>query len=332
MAKKGKMTDTNLYYMNYEPKEEMEDLQKKKKSKERQKRIRENKIEQESEFDSETETVIQMTNRNKIKKEEEQRKKITQKESKKKKRNRKIKFILKGVLGVAIIAGGIIFAMVSPIFNIQDIQVIHNEQVSSETIISLSELKTGENIFRFLGSQIAEKIKQNAYIEEIKIHRKLPNTIQIEVEERVHKYSVDFLGKYAYINLQGYNLEIAEDSKQKPIIYGITTPEEEVKVGNRLNTEDLTKLEDVIKIMNAAKEYSLDTKVTSIDISNENEYSIYLEEEKKKVHLGDNSNLSNKMLYVNSIMEQEKGKAGDIFVNGDINNKFRTYFRESINV
>lgn len=332
MAKKGKTADMNLYYMNREPKEDIEDLLKKKKAKERQKRIRENKIEKESEFDSETETVIQMTNRNKIKKEEEQRKKITQKESKKKKRNRKIKFILKGVLGIAIIAGGITFAMVSPIFNIQDIQVIHNEQVSSETIISLSELKTGENIFRFLGSQIAEKIKQNAYIEEIKIHRKLPNTIQIEVEERVHKYSVDFLGKYAYINLQGYILEIAEDSKQKPIIYGITTPEEEVTVGSRLNTEDLTKLEDVIKIMNAAKEYSLDTKVTSIDISNENEYSIYLEEEKKKVHLGDNSNLSNKMLYVNSIIEQEKGKTGDIFVNGDINNKFRTYFRESINV
>ena len=84
--------------------------------------------------------------------------------------------------------------------------------------------------------------------------------------------------------------------------------------------------------MNATKEYNLDTKVKSIDISDKNEYSIYLEEEKKKVYLGDNTNLSNKMLYVNAIIEEEKGKAGEIFANGDLNNKFRVYFRESLNV
>ena len=65
-----------------------------------------------------------------------------------------------------------------------------------------------------------------------------------------------------------------------------------------------------MKIINASKEYNLETKITSIDISNKNEYSLYLEEEKKKVYLGDNSNLSNKILYVNAIMEEEKGKEG----------------------
>ena len=53
-----------------------------------------------------------------------------------------------------------------------------------------------------------------------------------------------------------------------------------------------------------------------------------LEEENKKVHLGDSTNLSNKMLYVMAIIEAEKGKQGDIFVNGDLNNKFQPYFRE----
>ena len=84
--------------------------------------------------------------------------------------------------------------------------------------------------------------------------------------------------------------------------------------------------------MNVAKEYNLDTKVTSIDIGNKNEYSIYLEEEQKKVYLGDNSNLTNKMLYVNAIIEQEKGKKGDIYANGDLDDKFKVYFRESLNV
>lgn len=334
MAKKIKETDMNLYYMKsgQAPKEDIEDIMKRKKVKEREKRIKQNKAQKEDDFDIDTETVIQMTNKNKIKQEAEKKKRITQEERRRKKRNKKIKFVLKMVVIVGMIVGGTIFAMVSPVFNITDIQVINNHQISAETIISLSEIKMGENIFQFSSQKTVEHIKENAYIEEVKIHRKIPNIIEIEVEERTHNYSVDFLGKYAYINKQGYILEIAEDSKQKIVIQGITTTEEQVVVGSRLNNEDLEKLEDVIKIMNVAKEYNLDTKVTSIDISDKNEYSIYLEEEKKKVHLGDNSNLSNKMLYVNSIIEEEKGKAGDIFVNGDFNNKFKIYFRESLNV
>ena len=313
---------------------EQEEKLRRKKAKEREKRIKENKNKNRNEqsFDLETETVIQMTNKNKIKQEEEKKRKLTQQEKRRKKRNQKIKLVLKIFLILGIIIGGVAFAMVSPIFNIKDIQVTNNEKVSGEMIISLSELQLEQNIFRFSGSNVANKIKENPYIKTVKVHRKIPSTIQIEVEEREHDYSVDFLGKYAYINKQGYILEIAEDSKEKRILQGIETPEEEVIPGNRLNSEDLEKLEDVIKIINATKEYELDDKVTSIDISNKNDYSIYLEEEKKKVYLGDNTNLSNKILYVNAIIEREKGKIGEIFANGDVNNKFKVYFRESLSV
>lgn len=312
--------------------EEFDERLKRKKAKEREKRIKENKAKKEKNFDQDTEMVIQMTNKNKRIKDDERKKKITQEEKKRTNRNKKIKLVLKIVLLLGIIVGSISFAMISPIFNIKNIQVTNNEQVNSDTIISLSELKTQENIFRFSRSAIANKIKENAYIREVKVHRKIPDTVQIEVEEREHSYSIDFLGKYAYIDKQGYILEITQDSKQKIIIQGITTPEDKVIVGNRLSSQDLEKLEDVIKIRNAAKEYNLDDKLTSIDISNKNEYSIYLEEEKKKAYLGDKSNLSNKLLYVNAIIEQEKGKTGEIFTNGDLNNKFRVYFKESLNV
>ena len=82
--------------------------------------------------------------------------------------------------------------------------------------------------------------------------------------------------------------------------------------------------------MNSAKEAGIDGQVETIDISEEKNYSIYLRDDKKRVYLGDGSNLSNKMLYVQSIIEKEKDKEGDIFVNGDLNNGFHPYFKEKV--
>ncbi len=331
---KSKESDMNLYYMKngQAQKEDIEDLVKKKKQKEREKRIKQNEMqrEQNNDFDFETEEVIKMTNKNKLKKEEERRKQLNKQERKRKKRNKRIKLVLKIVLLIGVIAGGITFALTSPIFNIKDIQVLNNNQVSSDTIISLSELRTDQNIFKFSSNNVIQKIKENPYVESVEIHRKIPNTVQIEIEERIPTYSVDYMGKYAIINNQGYILEISEDNKGLPIILNSTTAEQEVSPNQRLNEEDLEKLEEVLRIMSSAKENNLDTEVTNIDISNKNEYIIYLEQEKKYVHLGDSSNLSNKMLYVVAILEQEKEKAGDIFVNGDLNNKFQPYFREKV--
>ena len=271
-----------------------------------------------------------MTNKNKLKKDEEKRKKISREERKRKKRIKRIKLFVKLFLFVGIIAGGITFALTSPIFNIKDINVINNITIPSDTIVSLSGLKPEENIFKFYKGDVINKIKENPYVESVEIHRKLPSTIEIDVTERVATYNVDYMGKYAYINTQGYILEISDDSRGMPIIQGATTSEDEIVPGNRLNENDLRRLEVVIRIMNAAKDSGLDGQVTSIDISNENEYSIYLNDEKKTVHLGDTSNLSNKMLYIQAIIEQEKGKEGEIFVNGDINNNFNPYFREKV--
>lgn len=299
------------------------------KIKEREKRIKEkNKEKSNDEFEVETEKLIQMTNKNRIEKEEKRKKQNTMKVKKKQKRAKKI--ILKIFLFVALIGGAIVFAITSPLFNIKEIKVLNNSQVSSDTIISLAELKLDENIFKFYKGEVTRKIKENAYIESVSIERKIPSIVEIQVEERVPKYSVDYMGRYVYINSQGYLLENSEDNKGLPVIHGVTTNEEEITPGNRLNNEDLNRLEDVMKVMSSANENGLEGKITSIDIGNKNDYTIYLEESKKKVHLGNTSNLSNKMLYILAIMEQEEGKEGDIFVNGDLNNKFQPFFREKV--
>lgn len=277
------------------------------------------------------ETVINMTNRNGRKVENQNRRILENQAKKSEKKKRKIKKILKWTSIVVLVLAAIIFTLTSPLFNIKEIEVENNNILSTERIISLSRLKKDENIFRFLQSDVEKYIKEDPYVEKVTIERKLPNTVKIQVQERSRDFCIKVLNSYAYINNQGYILEIVEENQGVPVIEGIETAEEEIKVGDRLKNNDLKKLAVVIQIMSIAKENEIDNKITGIDISNKNEYILYLAEEKKTAYIGNDSNLTTKILYIKEIMEKyEAGKEGTIFVNGDFTNKFKAYFREKV--
>lgn len=218
----------------------------------------------------------------------------------------------------------------SPIFYIKNIVVEGNEHLSDDKIISLSGLQLYTNIFKFNKKEVKENIKENAYIEKIELKNKYPSTVEITVEERVAKYMLQFADSYVYINNQGYMLEISNEKLDIPILIGFTTDLSNIKAGNRINVEDLKKMDIVIKIFEAAKSNGFGELITKIDISNEKNYTIILESEGKTVYLGDCSDLNTRILYLKSILEASEGKTGEIFLNIDLNSQ-NAYFRPSSN-
>ena len=166
MTKHQKEKLDNLYKFseeNYVAPNEEEKIRKKK-SKEREKRIKKRNTSQRDQFDLDTETVIGMTNRNKQRKTKVNPSKLTQKQAHVLRKRKKMKKIIKFLTLLFIIIGGVVFALVSPIFNINEIQVKNNNLISPETIISLSNLSEGQNIFRFNKGKTEKEIKTNAYI------------------------------------------------------------------------------------------------------------------------------------------------------------------------
>ena len=151
------------------------------------------------------------------------------------------------------------------------------------------------------------------------------------VEEREATFNLPFGNAYIYINNQGYILEIAKEKGNFPIITGYKTSEENLKPGNRLCTEDLEKLSDVLHILDvaASMEKDISNLITEINIADKTNYILNLEKEKKQVYLGDTTNLSTKMLWIHQFLEDEKDNEGIIFINVDLNND-GPYFRESV--
>ena len=235
--------------------------------------------------------------------------------------------IIKWTLLLILVLLAIVLFMMSSVFNIKNIVVINNEKILTEEIINLSTLTTGNNMFRTSNKTIINGIKTNAYVEDVKIKRSINGTVTLDVKERKATYMLGFANAFVYINTQGYMLEITEEKLELPTIIGFSTSEQEIKAGNRLDVDDLRKLDDVNKIMEASKNSLLANIITRIDISNSNEYKLIIESENKVVKIGDISNLNVKLQMAGSIFEMEKDKKGEIYFQ---DNSKRAVFKEEV--
>lgn len=258
----------------------------------------------------------------------EEEEKIKNKKNKKKKK--KYKYNVKLITFVScflLVIASVIFALTAPIFNIAKIEVTGNSKVQEENIKSLSGLKIGENIFKF-NSSVISNIKENAYIENVEVKRALPDTVKIKVTEREVKYQINLINSYVYIDKYGYILEKSAEKKAVPTIVGLKITEDDLMKKTRLEGKDIETLNKILKITEAAKIINIDNIITEINTENDTDYVLYIESEAKTIYIGDTTNLTNKMLYIQKILQNEKGKSGKVFVNKDMTTGFKPYFRE----
>ena len=85
-------------------------------------------------------------------------------------------------------------------------------------------------------------------------------------------------------------------------------------------------MENILHILDEAQKIEIKDKITQI--STKEEYILYLEAQNIIINLGHvtSTTIHEKMLYVQAILENEEGKTGTIFVNGNLNEGFKPYF------
>ncbi len=204
-----------------------------------------------------------------------------------------------------------------------------NSYLSKERIIELSGVNPGENIFSISKLKTIDTLEANPYIEEVNIDKKLPSTLVLKVVERAPAFIITNGERYAYLSSQGYILEIVDqDPLTLPQLIGLKEVIETMTVGNRLGEEDLKQLNKILNVYESAKRYEIAELITAIDVSNDENFTLVMEHEGKKVYLGDCSDLNTRMLELQVILRREQGHRGEVFLNVDLNTQ-RAYFRES---
>lgn len=234
------------------------------------------------------------------------------------------------LLMIILLIGGTIYFVLSPAFNVRTIDVVNNQKLSSEQIISMSEIHLNENTFKFSKREVKEKILANPYIEDVDVNRNIfTGKVKLNITERTATLMLEYGNSYVYINNQGYILEISPVKLDSPIIKGYTTPIEDVKPGNRLSKDDLERLEVVLKIIETAQSAGIENLITQIDIKNKKNYVMVLESEDKTVYLGKCGDISTQMLYIKEMIQREKGIEGEFFIDMDLNTS-NPVFREKV--
>ncbi|MCY6370353.1 cell division protein FtsQ/DivIB [Clostridium ganghwense] len=127
-------------------------------------------------------------------------------------------------------------------FNIKDIQISNNRNISSEEIKKLSQINLGENIFYLNLKKSRTSILSNPYILNVEIKRKLPNKINIHVEERTAVFYVNKDNKYWVIDKNGIVLEEKNSVNGMKLLKLIGYEGKQYKLGEVLDDSNQRKI------------------------------------------------------------------------------------------
>lgn len=249
---------------------------------------------------------------------------------KSRKRIRLIKIIIYTVFTIILLSALFSFIFFTNVFSIKKVTVINNNKVDEKTIIDNSGIKIGSSNFLVIDTKlISDSVKKIPYIENAEVSKKFPNKVEIVVTERASSYVIKVNDEYYLIDIDGTILEKIENVDENQNVVIILQSDLNISEG-MLDEANINRLKNVEIITQVAKSNGVNNMITRFDMSNDSNIIIDIASEGKRVHLGnfvDDRSLNVKFFWLKTIMEQEKGKVGIIYLNVDLN-KNKVVFRE----
>lgn len=226
---------------------------------------------------------------------------------------------------VLLIAVGAVLSL-TVLFPINNITAKGSEKYTAEQIISLSGIKTGDNLF--VSSINADALREKLpYIESVKVKKNLPDSITITVKDAVPYACYYTEGMYYTVSKAGY---VLESTPQKPdSLFEIRANGVKCVLGKAVDIESDKTKNLISEIGELAEEYGL--SLNYIDVTDELTVTVKTVN-RFIVNLGTSNYIQNKFAHLSGMIKNiEETKTGKInlsmwtaentegtFVEGDI--------------
>ncbi len=138
-----------------------------------------------------------------------------------------------GIFSVTLVVAGSFFLvqllLASDQFRIDTIRVEGNQRLSEQTLVALSDVKSGVSTFSLDLDLIGRKVAENPWVKEARIQRIFPRQISIRIVER-EPVAIINLGYLYYLDANGaiFKLLDGSDRLDYPVITGFSAAQLEL--------------------------------------------------------------------------------------------------------
>ncbi|MGG7143688.1 cell division protein FtsQ/DivIB [Clostridium nigeriense] len=217
-------------------------------------------------------------------------------------KKKKKKIVKRIILGFFVfIIGIVIFIYKAPLFNLKKININGLVTITNESLQEKLKYNIGKNIFTIDYSKIEKDLKENPYINEVKIRKKGINQISIDIVENNIAYYFESNGKIKSINNDGVIVEEVDSLEGRNLTKLTGLDLTEKGVGDKI-TED-KKLPEVLgtfyKMIEVMPEEFYFSEINIFDL---NDIVCYIGD--VEVILGDSSDLIDKVNIALNLIEQ----------------------------
>ena len=173
------------------------------------------------------------------------------------------------VLSVLLTAVAVVAAL-TLFFKVDQVVVSGNSRYSAEEIIEVSGVEQGDNLILMDKYHIAEKLyTELPYITEVRINRKLPDVLMVEVVETQAVAAIKGGSSTWLMDSSGKLLEVVSASMAEKYITleGLTAESPAISGKLKLGEESPISAQRLLELMQALKQWGMLEKTTSLDAS-----------------------------------------------------------------
>ncbi len=213
----------------------------------------------------------------------------------------------------------LIILMFTPIFKIKEIKVSNNVRVDTETVIKVSGITEGDNIFRINKIRANHQLEKIPFVESVKIKRHIPSKIEIVLNENTECAFIKFMGNYIGIDMNGKILEIlqSDDGIDLPVVTGISL--KSFTIGKKTAFDDTADNKVMFELLEHLQNNEIVEYVKAINFKKDGKLQLTLKD-KTKVELGDSKKLKYKTAYLKAILAELGDTAGGVIELSDTDN------------
>ncbi|MBQ8151541.1 MAG: FtsQ-type POTRA domain-containing protein [Firmicutes bacterium] len=170
---------------------------------------------------------------------------------KRKKRKKSKNYLLRIVIALGLVVAA--FAVLHiDYFTVKEVNVSGNDYLTDAQVLKGTELKKGNNIFDVHLIFEKGKIKENLYIQDVKLSRKLPNIINVTVNERVGLAQFTMGEKYVVTDNEGTVIEVAKERREITLVKGLEAIN--AQKGQKVKFKDDKGYDKIMELLAATSE------------------------------------------------------------------------------